>query len=148
MHIAASHVLHRTLMPRHPPTALNNLTTTNQHTQHTPQTHTHNPKNKGKEHTSVVGGRNAIDQMLASTIQFSNTTPTTTPTTTSSHSTEQNRFDCHSDWPTQRHSPLRVLPQDPTGADPHASPSTPTNPFHTSSRQYSRQRRSTNDAHQ
>src|SRR5262245_64157561 len=39
--IAASHVLHRLLMPRHPPYALNNLTT----------------------------------KMLASTVQFSNTTP-------------------------------------------------------------------------
>ena len=45
--IAASHVLHRLLMPRHPPCALHNLTT----------------------------------KMLASTLQFSNTTPETARTT-------------------------------------------------------------------
>src|SRR5699024_5046237 len=48
--IAGYHVLHRLLMPRHPPTALTNLPNTNNQTQ--------KHKNKPK--------------MLASTIQFSN----------------------------------------------------------------------------
>src|SRR5690606_41884288 len=69
--IAASHVLHRSLVPRHPPCALHNLTT----------------------------------KMLASTLQFSNTTP---------------------------RNNTNVLPQDPTvclQANPHTqhpAPSTPT----------------------
>src|SRR5437660_8703011 len=41
-HIAASHVLHRPLMPRHPPCALNNLTTTN-----TTQNQGTNPPQRG-----------------------------------------------------------------------------------------------------
>src|SRR6266508_1447142 len=59
--IAASHVLHRLLMPRHPPTALNNLTTTN-----TTQHH-HTPRQNAVTRQVI--------KMLASTIQFSNTTP-------------------------------------------------------------------------
>jgi hypothetical protein len=65
--IAASHVLHRPLMPRHPPCALNNLTT----------------------------------KMLASTLQFSNTTPKQHKTTTP-HTQQKGVV------------VLSVLPQDPT----------------------------------
>jgi hypothetical protein len=59
-HIAASHVLHRPLMPRHPPTALNNLTTTNQHTQHTPQTH--NPFNNKEKQQHACGWWSKCDR--------------------------------------------------------------------------------------
>src|SRR6185312_16577545 len=61
--IAASHVLHRLLMPRHPPCALNNLT------------NTHIKKSRHKCAQK--------QKMLASTVQFSTTTRTaTTPPTT------------------------------------------------------------------
>jgi hypothetical protein len=60
--IAASHVLHRLLMPRHPPCALNNLT------------NTHIKKSRHKCAQK--------QKMLASTVQFSTTTRTaTTPPT-------------------------------------------------------------------
>jgi hypothetical protein len=56
--IAASHVLHRLLMPRHPPCALNNLT------------NTHIKKSRHKCAQK--------QKMLASTVQFSTTTRTAT----------------------------------------------------------------------
>src|SRR4051795_5828691 len=55
--IAASHVLHRLLMPRHPPCALNNLTNTQK--TNTRQKPTRHLKGNGSE------------KMLASTVQFS-----------------------------------------------------------------------------
>src|SRR3954447_11856822 len=71
--IAASHVLHRLLMPRHPPCALNNLTkhhTTQQNTGATTHERAATPEIK----------------MLASTVQFSTNNqpppPTTPPTRT------------------------------------------------------------------
>ena len=66
--IAASHVLHRLLMPRHPPCALNNLT------------NTHIKKSRHKCAQK--------QKMLASTVQFSTTTRTaTTPPTQGSRPT-------------------------------------------------------------
>ena len=63
--IAASHVLHRLLMPRHPPCALDNLTNT---------------------HTQEITTQTAQKQkMLASTVQFS----TTTRTNTEPHHTDE-----------------------------------------------------------
>ena len=62
-HIAASHVLHRLSMPRHPPCALKHL-------------QTQKPKffkNCTKEHATHTGQR--IPLMLATTIHKSNTTP-------------------------------------------------------------------------
>jgi len=61
--IAASHVLHRLLMPRHPPCALDNLT------------NTHIKKSR---HNKTLQKQ----KMLASTVQFSTTTRTTDPPTT------------------------------------------------------------------
>jgi hypothetical protein len=61
--IAASHVLHRLLMPRHPPCALDNLT------------NTHIKKSR---HNKTLQKQ----KMLASTVQFSTTTRTTNPPTT------------------------------------------------------------------
>jgi hypothetical protein len=58
--IAASHVLHRLLMPRHPPCALDNLT------------NTHIKKSR---HNKTLQKQ----KMLASTVQFSTTTRTTNP---------------------------------------------------------------------
>ena len=82
--IAASHVLHRPLMPRHPPCALHNLTT----------------------------------KMLASTLQFSNTTP---------------RNNTQPPTPTHKRGPPvpGVLPQDPTACQ--QTPTTNPHPhaFHT-----------------
>src|SRR3954453_4966030 len=58
--IAASHVLHRLLMPRHPPYALNNLTNT--------QT---NPTLDKKPAHPAPKGEPCRQKMLASTVQFS-----------------------------------------------------------------------------
>ena len=57
-HIAASHVLHRLPMPRHPPCAL---------------THLHTTKKSHKTRHTPTGARRI--KMLATTIQLSNTTP-------------------------------------------------------------------------
>ena len=63
--IADSHVLHRLLVPRHPPCALNNLQTIKEKiTENSPHTHT---KKRGAQHS--------FQKMLASTIQFSNNKP-------------------------------------------------------------------------
>src|SRR3954454_5002477 len=58
-HIAGSHVLHRLLMPRHPPYALKNLNTQNDQTNRNREQET--PKNEASH-----------SEMLASTVQFSN----------------------------------------------------------------------------
>src|SRR5436853_4778962 len=62
--IAASHVLHRLLVPRHPPSALSNLTTkmlastmqisnnTQPHTQHPPTRPQDQPTPKGQPHNT------------------------------------------------------------------------------------------------
>src|SRR3954453_298049 len=119
--IAASHVLHRLLMPRHPPCALNNLTNTQK--SNTRQKPTRHLKGNGSE------------KMLASTVQFSTNNqpppprphPTRTPTRSRRCETR--------DGPALRKSPhnrnrLPVpLPQDPTAClrpAPHHRPrSTP-----------------------
>ena len=60
---AASHVLHRPTMPRHPPCAL-----TTQHTYNKPHTHT--------QQARMGGDQSQKNKMLASTIQFSHNTHT------------------------------------------------------------------------
>src|SRR3954470_5145582 len=66
--LAASHVLHRLLVPRHPPCALNNLATQKPH----PRSPTLHPK---AEDPASPGGptRHSLQsqKMLASTVQFS-----------------------------------------------------------------------------
>ena len=57
--IAASHVLHRLLVPRHPPYALSNLTTNNQSTVGSPQTDTtylrdHNKLKDARIHCAIL----------------------------------------------------------------------------------------------
>ena len=94
-HNAASHVLHRLSMPRHPPYALNNQTHYPTHTTHTThhtkrQTacadtqntykrsckHKHLQNTKNSTHTPPKQWSMERRKMLASTIQFSHNTPT------------------------------------------------------------------------
>lgn len=78
--IAGYHVLHRLLMPRHPPCALEHSHTpqtqvrTSRITQETQQKQNHNRRNT----------INVFPQMLASTIHLHNNTQTPTPTTSTS----------------------------------------------------------------
>ena len=69
-HIAASHVLHRPLMPRHPPCALKHLQHKNQSSkiEITPQRPTTIP-------TTPKDDPHCRESMLATTIHESNTTP-------------------------------------------------------------------------
>jgi hypothetical protein len=72
-HIAASHVLHRPLMPRHPPCALKHLQHKNQFIQKnrnytTTRHHQNDPHHEGKDHSASIS-------MLATTMHESNTTP-------------------------------------------------------------------------
>src|SRR3954447_26134952 len=69
-HIAGSHVLHRLLMPRHPPYALKNLNIQNDQNKsqrQNPNEHKKTPPRKQSEapHAEVSS------EMLASTVQFS-----------------------------------------------------------------------------
>ena len=94
-HNAASHVLHRLSMPRHPPYALNNQTHYPTHTTHTTchttrQTacaDTQNTYKRSCKHKTFAKHKNSTHtppkqwsmerrKMLASTIQFSHNTPT------------------------------------------------------------------------
>jgi hypothetical protein len=75
-HIAASHVLHRPLMPRHPPCALKHLQSTKplnkekSHHNKPPTTPTTPPPKRGTTRRDAIS-----DLMLATTIHESNTTP-------------------------------------------------------------------------
>jgi hypothetical protein len=99
--IAASHVLHRLLMPRHPPCALNNLT------------NTHIKKSRHKCAQK--------QKMLASTVQFSTTTRTATtliPTGTSRRTiaprdTQHDPHPRRSAGPVVLSGPNSVLPDHP-----------------------------------
>ena len=75
--IADFHVLHRLLMPRHPPCALEHS--------HTPQTtgvhESDNTRNTTKQNHNRRNTHSAFPQMLASTIHLHNNTQTPTPTT-------------------------------------------------------------------
>src|SRR5687767_13077782 len=70
-HIAGSHVLHRLLMPRHPPYALKNLNTQNDHNKSQKQNPTRKenphppPKEAEKENPQTS---RAPPEMLASTV--------------------------------------------------------------------------------
>src|SRR6185436_8891054 len=89
--IAASHVLHRPLMPRHPPYALNNLT--------------HNKTTQAQHKYQVVKGTTKKDQMLASTIQFSNTTPTDPHPNPPAPTTKPRPYGPHEPRPTKNNTP-------------------------------------------
>src|SRR3954452_2363902 len=126
--IAASYVLHRLLVPRHPPCALNNLTT---------QQHPHPPTpaaDKPPEPCVSAGVHNSY-KMLASTVQFSNNDQAS-----SDHASHQThgpprRYDRHRSPesrtpaptpPGQRPARDGPFPQDPTACLPPATPPTPT----------------------
>src|SRR5689334_21676951 len=84
--IAASHVLHRLLMPRHPPYAHSNLTT-----------QTQRPKKKDQTPTRSQ----QTSKMLASTVQFStNTKPPPHPAT---HPDQPRQYHDSRDPPKQPH---------------------------------------------
>jgi hypothetical protein len=73
-HIAASHVLHRPLMPRHPPCALKHLQSTKplnkEKSHHNKPPHTQNPTLTKRTRSITYASL-----MLATTIHESNTTP-------------------------------------------------------------------------
>ena len=75
-HIAASHVLHRLPVPRHPPCALTHLQHKNQKMSHPHMrlTHARAKQNCTSTHNSPTN-RTPACQMLATTIHNSNTTP-------------------------------------------------------------------------
>ena len=103
--IAASHVLHRPLVPRHPPYAHSNLTTQQPHT---------NRVTVAQTDTYAI---TTNLKMLASTVQFS--TNTRTPTALSAPTTQHTVRGIRAgrappNQPTHHQTGCR-LPQDPTG---------------------------------
>ncbi len=150
--IAGSYVLHRLLMPRHPPCALCSLshkhstkTTSTQLIAHQAAQHntkdqtTHTPpQTKGKARASIAlhcfkrtNPQRPARQMLASTIQQPNTTPTNTPTPHTPrkrHATrETSAKEAHRQRRTPRPADQRstdpcVIPQDPTVCHHHPQP--------------------------
>ena len=101
-HNAASHVLHRPSMPRHPPYALDQ-----QHTQTIKHILKHNKQEEitHKPNPTKTGS----GSMLASTLQFSHTTPTHAP----QPQTRSREHTCRS-----RHT-QSVLPQTPDSMPTH-----------------------------
>ena len=122
--IAASYVLHRLLVPRHPPCALKNLATQKPHT---------HPRKE-----MLCGPTRTLDttksqKMLASTVQFStyDQTPVTRPHQTHDLPQETQRYE-DADRPCRdpRTPPQgRPVPSGPNSVPTNRSP-TPT-PFHT-----------------
>ena len=131
--IAASYVLHRLLVPRHPPCALNNLTTQKSHPTH--------PRKEAMRR-AYKNSANQSQKMLASTVQFStyDQTPPPCPRQTPASPRGTRRYE-KQDGPdtkqqTTRHTPGSPgrnrdgpLPQDPTACLPptltHHTRSTP-----------------------
>ena len=110
-HIAASNVLHRLPVPRHPPCALKHLQTQKpkEKSEITPQQTTHPPTPHKRECRHTCG------LMLATTIHKSNTTPhhqdgATTETPHQETNASHQKAGTH---PT-RGKPAGLLPQDPT----------------------------------
>ena len=120
---AGSHVLHRLLMPRHPPCAPHSLPnkhstkTTNTRLLHVEQNSNHGNKTTktrkcrqphipGEVHETL---RDDTHKMLASTIQLSTTTPTNTLTQQPGSSKGGNP-----PTPTRGHRAEDVIPQSPT----------------------------------
>ena len=99
-HIAGHHVLHRLLMPRHPPNA---------------------QKNKQQRHTNKT--RNTLSQksyskMLASTIQFTTNPPTPPPTRTKTRPSRSQPTGFVWSGARATNNRWRVLPQNPDSAPP------------------------------
>ena len=143
--IAASHVLHRLLVPRHPPCALNNSATQKPHP-HPPPTTT--PEGNGDRRRIRAGLQETLIQsqkMLASTVQFSTTnqpSPHTTPPDPAPR-TGHDRYEDREtlDKTTHPHPPpgdRGPFPQDPTACLP--PPARPPPPFPTPTRHEHRTR--------
>jgi hypothetical protein len=77
--IAASHVLHRLLVPRHPPFALDNLTTENKMLASTVQFSTNNQPTTPQPHTKPWR-RHRLPQVVCETRPCLDSSETTTPT--------------------------------------------------------------------
>ena len=92
--IADSHVLHRLLVPRHPPCALNNLQTIKEKiTENSPHTHTQN-----RQVHSTVSRRCSRPLYSSQTTNHTNTSTKENPSTSTS----------------QSHRPHSVQPENPT----------------------------------
>ncbi|WP_219722654.1 hypothetical protein, partial [Brevibacterium luteolum] len=103
--IAGYHVLHRLLMPRHPPCALEHSHTPQQTGVHESDNtrNTTKTKSQQKKHTN-----SAFPQMLASTIHLHNNTQTPTPTTSTHWRSMQGRKNQKNNHNHKGHGP--VLP--------------------------------------
>jgi hypothetical protein len=116
--IAGSYVLHRLLMPRHPPCALHSLS--HKHSTKTTKTRniastctTHTPTNPPpcNTHRKKGAGKHTHHAMLASTIQFTNNQPTNNHHPPHKMSSTQRRHD-HTEQPAQ------LIPQSSTVCQP------------------------------
>jgi hypothetical protein len=112
--IAASHVLHRLLVPRHPPSALKNLTKTI-----TTKLQKPHPTTTQPAHKEPPDHREAQISMLASTIHISTNNQPQPPET---HQTRKTRRYEKQDRDRNRKNKRRLFLQDPTGC-PNAHPS-------------------------
>lgn len=124
-HIAASHVLHRPLMPRHPPCALNNLTN-----------HKHNTK--PRKTNTLHKEKHLLFSQMSRTLQKTDARihytilkhqPDHPPTQPTYPTTTLGRFG--SEQIRTRNPTQRVLPQDPTACRHTTHPEPAPSPFHT-----------------
>src|SRR3954452_13277588 len=113
--IAASYVLHRLLVPRHPPWALNNLAT--QKTAPSP------PEGNNKAGLHKLCYR--VQKMLASTVQFStyDRSPPTRPRRTRTPHRGPRRYE-EQDGPDRENNPP-VSPGGPAPSGPNSVPTPP-----------------------
>src|SRR3954462_1333310 len=125
--LAASHVLHRLLVPRHPPCALNNLTTQQPHPD-SPAPPDGDDGRTGRAYTTLSP---EFKKMLASTVQFSTYDQPPAPTSTTSPRSSPPRAVRQTNRPSHRDSPppgpcgrRGPLPQDPTACLPPNPPRT------------------------
>ncbi len=114
--IAASYVLHRPLMPRHPPCALKHLQHKNQLFEKS-KLHHNNPQTPHTRSLRRNPGDHCCELMLATTIHESNTTP-------HHQNLGQQHASHHTQWP-GKHGPVVSKPNSVSG-DPH--PRTGTHP--------------------
>jgi hypothetical protein len=119
-HIAASHVLHRPLMPRHPPCALKHLQHKNQLFSTKSKLHHNNPQHLSPEPHPPERKRtrnlDCRELMLATTIHESNTTP-------HHQNLGQQHASHHTQWP-GKHGPVVSKPNSVLGSPPNPTPTT------------------------